>query len=117
MTECNTPDEKKKLLGFLGLCRRAQKTVCGTSLVCTALASKRKPALVVYSEGASAPTKKRIESKCAFYGVMALPLPVTPDELGQAVGKTGALAAVGVTDTQFAAAIRDKAAALSSYNI
>lgn len=113
VTERHTPDEKKKLLGFIGLCRRAQKTVCGTSLVCEALGGRKKPALVVYCEGASAPTKKRIESKCAFYGTPALLLPLSPDELGQAVGKGGPIAAVAVTDAQFAAAILEKAAGLS----
>jgi ribosomal protein L7Ae-like RNA K-turn-binding protein len=103
-----------QLLGFIGLCRRAGKTVLGTPMVCEELAKKKKPDLVLYSEGASDATKKRIRSKCSFYGVDALPLPVPTGELAHLLGKHGDLAALAVTDAGFANAIRDKIAALAA---
>lgn len=103
--------ELTRLLGFLGLCRRAGKTVLGTPLVCEALAKRKKPDLVLFSESASAATKKRIENKCRFYGVEAMALPVSTGELAHALGKQGDLAALAVTDAGFAGAIRDKLAA------
>lgn len=102
------------LLGFIGLCRRAGKTVLGTPMVCEELAKKKKPYLVFYSEQASAATRKRIESKCAFYGVDAVSLPVSTGELAHLLGKTGDLAALAVTDEGFARAMREKIAALAA---
>ena len=87
---------------FLGLCRRAGKTVHGTPLVCTALAAKRPPCLVLMSEQASDGTKKKLCNKTAFYHVSLLSLPVSCERLAKAVGKTGELAAVAVTDEGFA---------------
>ena len=104
--------EKARLLGLIGLCRRAGKTVLGTPRVCEELAKKKKPPLVLYSEAASPATKKRVESKCRFYGVEAIALPVSTGELAHLLGKTGDLAALAVTDTGFAVAIRDKIRAL-----
>lgn len=103
---------RSRLLGFLGLCRRAGKTVLGTPMVCEELAKKKKPPLVLYSEDASAATKKRIESKCRFYGVEAIALPVSTGELAHLLGKSGDLAALAVTDEGFANAIREKIKAL-----
>ena len=100
----------KSFLGFLGLCRRAGKTVCGTEMVCLALQKKVKPPLVLYAEGASPATKKKITCKCAFYGVTAVELATTPADLGNAVGKKGNLAAVAVMDSGFAEAMLKKLA-------
>ena len=97
-----------RLFGFIGLCRRAGKTVLGTPMVCEELAKKKKPPLVLYSEGASDATKKRIESKCRFYGVDAIALPIGTEELAHLLGKRGDLAALAVTDEGFAGAIREK---------
>ena len=97
-----TNGEAERLLTFLGLCRRAGKTVHGTPLVCTALASKRPPFLVLMSDYASEGTKKKLCNKTAFYRVSLLSLPVSCERLAKAVGKTGELAAVAVTDEGFA---------------
>ena len=105
-------NEMKKFLGFLGLCRRAGKMVCGTPLVCLALQKNPKPLLVLYASGASAATKKKIESKCAFYGVAARELAVSPADLAAALGKGSHLAAVAVTDTGFAEAMQKKLAVM-----
>ena len=104
------------LLGFLGLCRRAGKTVLGTPMVCEELAKKKKPYLVLYSETASGATKKRIENKCSFYGVEAVCLPIGTGELAHLLGKQGDLAALAITDAGFADAIREKIAALANHS-
>lgn len=101
-------DAKRRFLGFLGLCRRAGKTVCGTPMVCTALGSRQRPYLVLYAQGASPATQKKITCKCAFYGVPAAGLSLSPAELGQAVGKPGNLAAIAVMDEGFARAMAEK---------
>lgn len=95
-------DETERLLKFLGLCRRAGKTVHGTPLVCTALAAKCPPFLVLMSEEASDGTKKKLCNKTSFYRVSLLSLPVSCERLAKAVGKTGELAAVAVMDEGFA---------------
>lgn len=103
-------EEKRKFLGFVGLCKRAGKTVSGTPMVCAELGKKKKPCLVLYAEGASAATQKKVTVKCEFYGVRAIALAVTPAELGKAVGKTGNLAALAVMDEGFADAMVAKLA-------
>ena len=100
------------LLGFLGLCRKAGKTVLGTPMVCEELAKKKKPYLVLYSALASAATKKRIVCKCDFYKTEAIELPVDTGTLARALGKQGDLAALAVTDEGFAKALRDRISAL-----
>ena len=101
-----TEAELTRLLTFLGLCRRAGKTVHGTPMVCTALASRKPPVLVLLSAHASEGTKKRVEIICSFYRVPLLLLPAPTDRLAKAVGKTGDMAAVAVTDEGFARELR-----------
>ncbi|MBQ8352093.1 MAG: ribosomal L7Ae/L30e/S12e/Gadd45 family protein [Clostridia bacterium] len=105
-------NEMKHFLGFLGLCRRAGKIVCGTPLVCLALQKTPKPPLVLYASGSSAATKKKIESKCAFYGVTVRELPISPADLAAALGKGSNLAAVAITDPGFADAMQKKLATM-----
>ncbi len=102
----------RNFLGFLGLCRRAGKTVCGTPLVCLSLAGKAKPPLVLYAAGASPSTKKKITTKCAYYGICVWELAVSPVALAAAMGKGSSLAAVAITDSGFAAAMKTKLAAM-----
>ncbi|MCQ2386230.1 MAG: ribosomal L7Ae/L30e/S12e/Gadd45 family protein [Clostridia bacterium] len=96
-------DEKIKFLNFLGLARRAGKTVHGMPLVCASLSARQPSLLVVASSEASDGTKKKITSQCTFYHVPLLFFPCSTDELAHAVGKTGNMATVGVTDERFAA--------------
>ena len=91
-----------RFLRFLGLARRAGKTVHGTPLICTALATKKPPCLVVMSLGASAATQKKLMSKSSFYNVPLITIESDTDVLAHAVGKTGCIAAVAVTDENFA---------------
>ena len=106
MQEQNLPnktvkDETERFLTFLGLCRRAGKTVHGTPLVCEALAKRKPPYLVLLSAGASAATAKKITDKCNFYGVEKIRLEFDGGTLGAAVGKSSTLAAVAITDEGF----------------
>ena len=100
-------EETERFLTFLGLCRRAGKTVHGTPLVCEALAKRRPPCLVLLSAGASAATAKRITDKCRFYRVPLIVVPVDTACLAKAVGKDCALAAVAVMDENFARELRN----------
>lgn len=95
-------NETERFLRFLGLCRRAGKTVHGTPLVCRALAEKKKPCLVILAADVSEATAKKVKNKCGFYGVSLLQTEATTEALAHAVGKTGVLAAVAVADENFA---------------
>ncbi len=98
----------RRFLGFLGLAKRAGRVIAGTPMVCAAMAEDKKPPLVLYAEGASAASQKKIVCKSEFYGVEAISLPISAEELGHAIGKTGAIAAVAVTDEGFADAMKKK---------
>ena len=93
-----TDDMKKRLLGFLGLCRKAGKLICGTPQVCDSLGSKKPPCFVLAAYDASNATKKKLRTQTDYYGVPLHIAEITAEELAHAVGKTGALAAVAVTD-------------------
>jgi ribosomal protein L7Ae-like RNA K-turn-binding protein len=94
-----TPTEEK-LLSTLGLCARARKLVTGTPMVCEALrAGGKTPVLAVLeAEDTSAATHEKLVSKCTYYRTPHYRIPVNTGRLAHAVGKTGAVAAVGVTD-------------------
>ena len=92
-----TPEDK--LLSTLGLCARARKLVMGTPMVCEALRDKKHPVIAVLeASDTSANTHKKLSDKCGFYNVPLYRLAADTASLGRAVGKTGAVAAVGVTD-------------------
>lgn len=87
-----------RVLGALGLCAKARGLICGTPMVCDALGSSKKPRLVVAASDNSEATAKRLADKCRFYGVMLVRVDADGERLARAVGKTGRLAAVAVTD-------------------
>ncbi len=91
-----------KLLSTLGLCARARKLVTGTPMVCEAMRS-RKPAVLAVLEAAdtSDNTHNKLVSKCTYYQVPLYRLTADTARLAHAVGKTGSVAAVGVTDENF----------------
>ncbi len=105
LLKANFAVKPNKLNMMIGLARRAGKTVCGAPLVFIALREHHKPALVLLSDGASEATKKKVTSKCAYYRVPLISVPIATDELAKAVGKSGELAAVAVTDDNFKKAI------------
>ena len=95
-------DNARRILGLLGLCRRAGKLVMGTSLACLAMAEKKPPALAVVSKEASQNTRKRMTTKSEYYGIPLLTLEASPTELGAALGKQGEIAALVVKDANIA---------------
>lgn len=98
-----TPD---RTLGALGLCAKARALVCGTPMVCEALAGKRKPFLTVLAADNSEATDKRLGDKCRYYGVPAVRVGYDGETLARAVGKSGRLAAVAITDENLCRLVR-----------
>lgn len=92
--------EPRALLFSLGLCAKAGKLICGVPMICEALGARHKPLLVVAADDNAGNSEKRLTDKCAFYGVRLSVVPVSGEALARAVGKTGHLAAVAVTDEQ-----------------
>ena len=85
---------------MLGFAMRAGKLIIGTDSVCRALA-KGTAKLVTVSKTASFGTKKKLTSKCEFYSVPCVELPLEAEEVGRLIGKTYAPMALAVTDTAF----------------
>jgi ribosomal protein L7Ae-like RNA K-turn-binding protein len=105
----SAPTREEKLLSTLGLCARARKLVMGTPMVCEALRDKKNPVVAVLeASDTSGNTHKKLSDKTAFYGVPLYRLTADTAQLGRAVGKTGAVAAVGVTDENLYKALADK---------
>ena len=63
------PARSARILGMIGLAKRAGYLLCGTDAVISSAASGKKPPLVVCASDASERTKKQLSDKCATYGV------------------------------------------------
>ena len=88
---------------MLGFATRAGKVLFGTELVCSEIrkkASRVKLALV--SQSASDGTKKKIRTKCEFYGVRLMEIGMSGGELGDLLGKSFAPSVIAVVDEGFA---------------
>ncbi len=94
-----------KFLFMLGLCRRAGKLITGTDLVTKSLPSK-KTYLVIYTSDASDNTKKRVTDKCSYYGVEAVMTEFSGSTVGDAIGKSGTVCTLGITDINFASELK-----------
>lgn len=94
---------KSKLLGMLGLARKAGKISAGTEQVCLDMRSG-KAKLVVVASDISEVTRKRILSKADFYHIRCYECDITMMELSDAIGKDFNAAAVSVKDVNFAQA-------------
>ena len=106
-------NENNRFLGMLGFAMRAGKVVIGADLVCRAVSSA-KARLVLVCTAASENTQKKILNKCRFYGVRVLTCAVSPERLGELLGKLYAPSAVAITDERFADEIERAYAALYS---
>ena len=95
-------DPYTRLRGMLGLAMRAGKVTVGTEMVCSLLQKRSRVKLVIYSNEASDATKRRIISKCEFYGTAVIEVRIDTGELGRLLGKTYGPACVAVTDENFA---------------
>ncbi len=93
----------------LGLCKKAGKLICGTPLVCRALAQKRPPELVVMSGGASSQTKKKLRDKCSYYKVRLYELDAAPEEISEVLGGSGSVASVAICDRGLGGLFLDRA--------
>ncbi len=100
-----TPTDR--LLSTVGLCARARKLIAGTPMVCEAMRKGGKhPVLTVLeASDTSANTHDKLTSKCTYYRVPLYRIPVTTAELGHAIGKSGLVAAVAITDEQLLRAV------------
>lgn len=90
----------KQTLAALGICAKAGRLITGTPLICEALKGRQKPLVVLAASDNSQNTEKRLADKCAFYNIKLLRLSADGEALAHAVGKSGRVAAVAVTDVQ-----------------
>ena len=95
----------QKLLSTIGLCARAGGLIFGTPMVCQALQKKIAVLAVLEASDTSDNTHHKLSSKCTFYNVPLYRISATTEELGRCIGKTGAVAAVGITHTGLMTAI------------
>ena len=105
--------DEKKLLGMIGMCRKAGKAVIGTDMVCEHLRrqSEKKgrdtdavDLIVLEGADTSENTHKKISDKCIYYNVKHIKLTSSCEALGKAVGKR-ATATVAIADASFCRAI------------
>lgn len=106
--EDNTPPtvQARHFLSTLGLCARARRLIIGTSMVCEAMRKATPMQCVLEASDTSEATHQRLTSKCAYYGVPHVRLTHSTLTLGKAIGKSGPVAAVAVTDPAFYEALR-----------
>ncbi len=106
---CNFEKQEKtqteRALGLMGLAVRAGKVVFGTPMVCDAMRAGKKLHLVVEACDTSDNTHKRIADRSAYYGIKHMRVNVKTGELAHALGKSGDLATVAITDEGMANAI------------
>ena len=100
---------KRSALSLVGICKKSGHAICGTEQICDAIRkSPERIALVLAAGDASGNTKKRLTDKCAYYGVKLIIAEISIAELGDALGKSSAVAAVAVDDAGLAGAIEGK---------
>ncbi len=99
---------KKKFLGLVGIAMKAGKVSAGTNLVVDAIRAgspAKCPRAVFLCEDASDNTKKRVVNACTYYEIPLYTIPVSGADLGGAIGKSGIIAAVGITDAGLSEAL------------
>ena len=89
---------------MLGFAMRAGKVVLGTDQVIGAVRArgKAKARLLLICESASEGTRKKLSFKAEFYGVRTLYIDLSPDELGQTLGKESSPVCLAIIDDNFA---------------
>ena len=99
--------QEEKLLSSLGLCVRAGRVIFGVPMTCDAMrwGGSNKTVLVLEAADTSENTHKRLQDKCAYYGVKHIRLSLGGDSLAAATGKSFFLGAVAVTDAGMAGLI------------
>ncbi len=99
-----------KVLGMLGLAKRAGQLVSGTDAVLDGI-RKNKAKAVYISADASDNTKKKFCDSCKYYGIEYCILSNKMTEVSSAIGKMGNIAAVYVSDNELNKAVRKAAKA------
>lgn len=89
-----------RFLSMLGLCRKAGKLVIGVPMVAKEI-SEGKIKVVFVAGDASQNAVKKINDKCTFYNVEYIKTDICADTLSHAVGKSGPVCALGITDGNF----------------
>ena len=95
----------EKILGLIGLAKRAGKVLGGDFAVSGAVKDKTVK-LVIIAENASDNTKKKIKNSCEYYGVEFIEFS-DAEMLGRYTG-SDIRAVIGITDSGLAKAISDK---------
>ena len=99
-----TPD---RTLSALGICAKARRLIAGTPQICEALRKEPRPFLVLCASDASENTAKRLRDRCAYYHVRLVELAMDADRLSGAIGKSGRVAAVAITDEHLCRLVTD----------
>ncbi len=94
----------QKLLGFLGIARKAGRLVCGTELVTQAVRNK-KCCAVLCAADISPNTEKRLTDSCSFHRVPLRKTDIPMEAFSRALGKSSPVAAVAVTEDGFGRAV------------
>lgn len=95
----------KKLLGMLGLAKRAGKVSTGT-FICEKMIKSKTAKLIILAEDASANTAKTIKDACNYNNIKMIQCSNMSD-LGHFVGAGADRAVISVNDNNFANAILD----------
>ena len=93
--------KQKKFAGLLGIAKKAGLVIAGTNLVTDSIRSgsvSKCPHAVFLASDVSENTRKRITNCCTYYEVSLYSIPLTIAEIGDAIGKSGSVSAVGITD-------------------
>ena len=85
---------------MLGLCKKAGRLVIGVPMVAKEI-SEGKIKVVFVAGDASQNAVKKATDKCTFYNVECIKTDICADILAHAVGKSGPVCALGVTDGNF----------------
>ena len=101
-------DKNRELLFALGLCAKAGKLIYGVPMVCEALKKQKSVVAVISSANNSPNSAKRLLDRCTFYGVPLHTLDIDGDTLSGAVGKSGRLAALAITDKSLCGLVLSK---------
>ena len=91
-----------RFLCMLGLAKRAGKVIAGAPPIFTAMHKGNPPLLVIVAADVSAPSQKKLYTQCEFYRVPLLPTAYTKEAISHAIGKDAPVAAVAITDRNFA---------------
>ena len=105
--------QSEYLLFALGLCAKAGKMIFGVPMICEAMGGKKQPIIVLAASDNAKNSAKRLQDKCRFYGVTLYQSDIAGETLAHVVGKTGRLAAVGITDQNLAILVEKHVKAFS----